>query len=159
MNSRNQKGVSAKAEGLSISSWGTQKHGVIVGSHTEGTACWEADQEGGHGWSTRQQDRAGGGRGGSARRHCDRHGGFRFQVSRMQAPAFSPHDARGPITQGNTPRWTQLGRHWVLTRGAAWAGWALKWSGQSPSYASMIPPAGPHGPTVPLGKRPASPPG
>lgn len=121
MNSRNQKGVNAKAEGLNISFWGTQKHGVTIGLHTESTACWEADQKGGRGWATWQRDRAGGGQGGSPRRPWDRHGGFRSQVSRIQAPALSPHDARGPITQGNTPRWTQLGRHWALTRGAGWA--------------------------------------
>lgn len=60
-------------------------------------------------------------------------GGFR-----MQAPALSPHDAHGPITQGNAPRWTQLGHHWVLTRGAGWASWALKRWGQSPSRLQDI---------------------
>ena len=42
---------------------GHRSTGLTVGPHTEGTACWEADQEGGRGWSTQQQDRAGGGAG------------------------------------------------------------------------------------------------
>ena len=51
MNSRNQKGVNAKAEGLNISFGGdTEAQGDYRGLHTESTACWEAHQKGGGAW-------------------------------------------------------------------------------------------------------------
>lgn len=65
VNSRNQKGINTKAEGLNISFGGdTEARGDYRGLHTESTACWEAHQKGGRGWPTWQQGRARGGAGG-----------------------------------------------------------------------------------------------
>lgn len=87
MNSRNQKGVNAKAEGLNISFGGdTEAQGDYRGLHTESTACWEAHQKGGGvGGQPGSRAEPGDGQGGWARRH----------VGQRPVSQEAPHEAMG----------------------------------------------------------------